>query len=123
MKDHSFHLMLTTAIVAVSLTVVSAPAAVAQNSPSASPKPAAASPASLPDQEIGRRITVKGEDLPPPGTKPIAASRSMTLPYTGQVPHVPDGFTATAFATNLEHPRRLLVLPNGDVLVAEQKVG
>ena len=80
-------------------------------------------PAALPDQEIGRRITVKAEDLPPPKTGPIAASRSMTLPYTGQVPRVPEGFTATAFATGLEHPRRLLVLPNGDVLVAEQKVG
>ena len=47
----------------------------------------------------------------------------MTVPYTGQTPRVPDGFTATPFVTGLEHPRRLLVLPNGDVLVAEQKVG
>ena len=80
-------------------------------------------PAALRDQEIGRRITVKVEDLPPPKTGPIAASRSMTLPYNGQTPRVPEGFTATAFAIGLEHPRRLLVLPNGDVLVAEQKVG
>ena len=36
---------------------------------------------------------------------------------------MPEGFTATPFATGLAHPRRLLVLPNGDVLVAEQKVG
>ena len=36
---------------------------------------------------------------------------------------MPEGFTATAFATGLEHPRRLLVLPNGDVLVAEQSDG
>ena len=34
-------------------------------------KAAADSPASLPDQEIGRRITVKAEDLPPPKTGPI----------------------------------------------------
>lgn len=27
------------------------------------------------------------------------------------------------FVINLEHPRRLLVLPNGDVIVAEQRVG
>ena len=89
----------------------------------AQPKAAPDNPAALPDQEIGRRITVKAEDLPPPKTGPIVASRSMTLPYTGQAPQVPEGFTATAFATGLEHPRRLLVLPNGDVLVAEQKVG
>ena len=95
----------------------------AQNSPAQSMTAAADNPASLPDQEIGRRITVKAEDLPPPRTGPIAASRSMTLPYTGQAPRVPEGFTATAFATGLQHPRRLLVLPNGDVLVAEQKVG
>jgi len=34
-----------------------------------------------------------------------------------------EGFTATAFITGLEHPRRLLVLPNNDVIVAEQKTG
>ena len=30
-------------------------------------------PASLPDQEIGRRFTVKPEDLPPPHTGPVVA--------------------------------------------------
>jgi glucose/arabinose dehydrogenase len=39
----------------------------------------------------------------PPGTKPAA----------------PAGTRVDAFATNLEHPRWLYVLPNGDVLVAE----
>ena len=36
---------------------------------------------------------------------------------------MPAGFTATLFASGLAHPRRLLVLPNGDVLVAEQSAG
>ena len=36
---------------------------------------------------------------------------------------MPAGFTATPFATGLVNPRRLLVLPNGDVLVAEQSAG
>ena len=39
----------------------------------------------------------------PQGAKPIAAS----------------GWTVSAFATGLDHPRWLYVLPNGDVLVAE----
>ena len=39
----------------------------------------------------------------PDGAKPIAAN----------------GMTVTAFATGLEHPRTVYVLPNGDVLVAE----
>ena len=39
----------------------------------------------------------------PPGGKPVAAP----------------GFSVNAFATGLDHPRWLYVLPNGDVLVAE----
>jgi glucose/arabinose dehydrogenase len=80
-------------------------------------------PASLPDQQLGHRFSVKAEDLPPPRTGPVVAARSLVVPYAGQVPRVPEGFTVTPFATGLAHPRRLLVLPNGDVLVAEQKVG
>ena len=37
----------------------------------------------------------------------------------GQAPQSASGFEAKAFARNLEHPRWLYVLPNGDVLVAE----
>ena len=85
--------------------------------------PAATGPASLPDQELGRRFTVKAEDLPPPYKGPVVARLSLAIPYAGQVPRVPEGFVATPFATGLVHPRRLLVLPNGDVIVAEQKVG
>src|SRR3954470_11428850 len=121
MKLRSFQLLMASAAFVVAATATLP--TLAQNSAAPAKAAAADNPASLPDQEIGRRITVKAEDMPPPKTGPIAASRSMTLPYTGQVPRVPEGFTATAFATGLEHPRRLLVLPNGDVLVAEQKVG
>ncbi|OWW20480.1 hypothetical protein AYR66_14275 [Noviherbaspirillum denitrificans] len=34
-------------------------------------------------------------------------------------PSAPQGFTVSAYATGLDHPRWLYVLPNGDVLVAE----
>jgi glucose/arabinose dehydrogenase len=37
----------------------------------------------------------------------------------GAMPVAPTGFTVTAFARDLDHPRWLYVLPNGDVLVAE----
>jgi glucose/arabinose dehydrogenase len=97
--------------------------AIAQTEQLSSATPSVTDPAGLPDQEIGRRFSVKPEDLPPPYTKPIVASRPMTVPYAGQVPRVPQGFTVTLFASGLIHPRRLLVLPNGDVIVAEQKVG
>lgn len=37
----------------------------------------------------------------------------------GATPTAPEGFTVTRFAENLDHPRQLYLLPNGDVLVAE----
>jgi glucose/arabinose dehydrogenase len=75
------------------------------------------------EHEIGHRFQIDPADLPPPKTGPIVTNRPLVVPYAGQVPNVPDGFTATPFATGLANPRRLLVLPNGDVLVAEQSAG
>src|SRR5215469_8973057 len=37
----------------------------------------------------------------------------------GAKPRAADGMAVTAFATGLDHPRSVYVLPNGDVLVAE----
>ena len=37
----------------------------------------------------------------------------------GAKPKAADGMAVTAFATGLDHPRSVYVLPNGDVLVAE----
>ncbi len=77
----------------------------------------------LVEHEIGRRFHVDPADLPPPKSGAIVTNRPLVLPYNGQIPQVPTGFTATRFATGLANPRRLLVLPNGDVLVAEQSAG
>ena len=77
----------------------------------------------LAQHEIGRRFHIDPGDLPPPKTGPIVTDRPLIVPYSGQVPQVPPGFTATPFAIGLVNPRRLLVLPNGDVLVAEQSAG
>ena len=75
------------------------------------------------EHEIGRRYHFDAADLPPPKSGPIVSNRVLIVPYAGQAPQVPPGFTATPFATGLVNPRRLLVLPNGDVLVAEQSAG
>jgi len=40
-----------------------------------------------------------------------------------QKPTVPDGYNITAIATDLKIPRQTLVLPNGDILVAEGRGG
>jgi len=75
------------------------------------------------EHEIGRRYHFDPNDLPPPKTGPIVADRSMIVPLNGQKLEVPPGFTAEPFVTGLVNPRRMLVLPNGDVLVAEQSAG
>lgn len=44
-------------------------------------------------------------------------------PWGDQLPTVPENFTVTAIATDLKIPRQTLVLPNGDILVAEGRGG
>src|SRR5687768_4223943 len=113
--------LVITAVTLAAIGVAIAPAAAERKT--STKKEAAFDPSSLPDQEIGRRFVVTAKDLPPPKTGPVVSARPLTIPYKGQTLRVPDGFTATPFVTGLEHPRRLLVLPNGDVLVAEQSKG
>jgi glucose/arabinose dehydrogenase len=111
-------------IIAAALTTCWAigPIALAQKGGS-NGQAAAAAPANNPDQELGKRFLIKAENLPAPKSGPIAASRSLVIPYSGQTPRVMGGFTVTPFMVGLEHPRRLLVLPNNDVIVAEQRAG
>ena len=75
------------------------------------------------EHEIGRRFHFDPNDLPPPKRGPIVTDRSLVVPFNGQKLEVPPGFTAAPFVTGLVNPRRLLVLSNGDVLVAEQSAG
>ncbi|WP_213152787.1 PQQ-dependent sugar dehydrogenase [Pseudomonas carnis] len=44
-------------------------------------------------------------------------------PWGDQKPKVPEGYSVTAIATDLAIPRQTLVLPNGDILVAEGRGG
>ena len=75
------------------------------------------------EHEIGRRFHVDPNDLPAPKAGPIVTNRSLIVPFNGQALEVPPGFAAAPFAIGLVNPRRLLVLPNGDILVAEQSAG
>lgn len=56
-----------------------------------------------PDKNLIPTVNIAPAKGWPAGTKPIA----------------PQGFTVSAYASGLDHPRWLHVLPNGDVLVAE----
>ena len=59
--------------------------------------------------------------LPPPSRTPIPQiAIAQPVGWSGsETPRAPEGFQVTRFAAALAHPRWLLVLPNGDVLVAE----
>jgi glucose/arabinose dehydrogenase len=59
-----------------------------------------------------------------PAPKPQGAFPSLKMPTgkgwePGHTPTASSGLKVNAFATGLDHPRNMLVLPNGDVLVAE----
>jgi hypothetical protein len=56
----------------------------------------------LAEHEIGRRFQVDPGQLPPPKSGSIVTNRPLTLPYTGQVPQAPPGFTATPFANRAD---------------------
>ncbi|RPI32971.1 MAG: hypothetical protein EHM67_15800, partial [Hyphomicrobiaceae bacterium] len=119
MKPIRSLLMLT----AMSVAALGVTAAIAQQKSDQKRKQGSAEQIISPDQEMGKRFQIDPTDLPRPRTGPIVSNRPLTVPYTDQTLNVPEGFTAAPFVTNLEHPRRLLVLPNGDVIVAEQRVG
>jgi glucose/arabinose dehydrogenase len=78
---------------------------------------ACGTPARLPvDAGIGPKPL-----LPPPSEAPIPLINVVTAKgwAPGQMPIPMSGTRVTPFARNLDHPRWLYVLPNGDVLVAE----
>ncbi len=68
---------------------------------------------------------------PPPSARPPPSPRpkpqgipTLKMPTAkgwaaGHVPTAAPGLKVNAFATGLDHPRWLAVLPNGDVLMAE----
>jgi glucose/arabinose dehydrogenase len=58
--------------------------------------------------------------LPPAGPSVFRLPQLVPWP-AGAGPRVPAGFRVERFATGLDHPRWLHVLPNGDVLVAQSR--
>jgi len=56
---------------------------------------------------------------PDPQTIPTVVIASPVGWKDGEAPVVPQGYTVNRFATGLEHPRTMLALPNGDIVIAE----
>lgn len=72
--------------------------------------------------DSSEKIIKQPVDLPQPyDTKSaIRFSKAVEWPQ-GILPKAPAGFTVSKYAIDLENPRWIYVLPNGDVLVAEAK--
>src|SRR5687768_10028502 len=68
------------------------------------------------DQEIGKRFEIKAGDLPEPYMDEAVRNAPNDVAREGHEPKAPEGFTVSLFAEGLKHPRKLLVLENGDVL-------
>ena len=72
----------------------------------------------------GETFSVRIQDLPQPGVTPPAAMPPRLVPRPdGLTLQVPKGFHVGVFAEGLAHARWMTIAPNGDVLVAEPKVG
>jgi glucose/arabinose dehydrogenase len=59
-------------------------------------------------------------ELPPPGASAFRLPTIVPRP-PGSLPVAPEGFVVEPWAGPLDAPRKLLVLPNGDVLVAQAR--
>ena len=58
--------------------------------------------------------------LPPPSATRSVAKPATLVPWPkGKMPVAPAGFNVEVFADDLDNPRNIYVLPNGDVLVVE----
>lgn len=81
---------------------------------------AACSPGSDPDlQETGAQ-----PDLPELSESLLPSMNVATqADWNGQLPTVPEGFTVSIVADDLMIPRQMLMLPNGDLLIAEGSGG
>lgn len=74
--------------------------------------------------EPGKTYFVSPTTLPKPGETKVAANPSrLVAPASAALLKLPPGFHANPFALNVEHARWLAVSPEGDVLLAQPRLG
>ncbi len=80
--------------------------------------------AQKPAQNVGDAVRLKIEELPPPDATPAVSNKPVPVERPAKQPlRVPQGYKATLFRDHVENARNLLALPDGGVLVAQQKPG
>lgn len=111
--------LLLTSAVALAPVAALAQSATAPAATPAATTPAATAQATPVAAQVGPQPT-----LPEP-QRGLLPDMKVPRPATwgDAVPTVPPGYSVTAIATDLKIPRQMLVLPNGDILVAEGSGG
>ena len=72
----------------------------------------------------GRLHRISANSLPPPFATPSTRNNSSVVPKpSGASLSVPAGFHVDTFISSLTGPRKMLVAPNGDILVTEMRGG
>jgi len=75
-------------------------------------------------ERVGQHYDVSPDNLPAPYATPAVSNPPRIVRRAeDQIPEVPQGFEANAFATGLSNARWLAVANNGDVFLAEPRVG
>lgn len=75
-------------------------------------------------EPVGQKFSFPPNPLAKPHATPAAAVIARTVPRPKNAAlHLPPGFTATPFATDLVDPRWMAIAPNGDVFVTEPRAG
>ncbi|SDH60211.1 PQQ-dependent sugar dehydrogenase [Roseospirillum parvum] len=89
------------------------------------PGAVASAPAlAFPDEfEPGTTVRVDPAALPAPYAEPSTAAGPRRVERGSRRPRVPQGFTAELFAEGLDHARWLLAADNGDVFLAQSRLG
>jgi glucose/arabinose dehydrogenase len=77
------------------------------------------SPGRLSTAELSGRVPTLTR--PNPQTIPTVVIADVVGWAANAAPRAPEGYRVQRFAEGLDHPRQMLVLPNGDVLVAESR--
>ncbi len=76
--------------------------------------------ASAAKAEVGERIRLMPADLPKPyATRSVSNAPRVVTRSPDAMPKAPPGFKVTLFRAGLSHPRHLIAVSNGDVLLAE----
>jgi glucose/arabinose dehydrogenase len=74
-------------------------------------------------QKPGTSWKVRAADLPKPGGLTLSNAPKLISRPPDVLPQAPPGFSVELYASGFDYPRKIQTAPNGDVFLAESKIG